>query len=217
MNFITHFLTGYGIARGLKYQNDRFEAFYLSAAAIIPDFDLLLNLFWTDFAHGVYTHTILGGLLFAFGFFGFAFLLLRSFLAKVDIKWTRLLTLTIIGLASHFLLDIFTHTRTSSPTDAHLYFWPFWDFSFHMNYIWPGVDYTVRILVEVVYTAALAGLIIIYDWFVKKYNLFFMFVPKFWWKYNKDNLPLESMPKTPYIYLGIFIAVMALEIANYGL
>ncbi len=86
-----------------------------------------------------------------------------------------------------------------------------------MNYIWPGVAYSVRILVEVVYTAVLAGMIIIYDWFIKKHNLFFMFVPKFWWKYNGEHLPSESTPKTPYIYLGIFIAVMALEIANYGL
>ncbi len=215
MNFITHFLTGYGIARGLKYQNDRFEAFYLSATAIIPDFDLFVSLFWPEFAHGVFSHTILGGLLFAFGFFGFAVLLLHSFLRRLDIKWTRLLALTMIGLATHFLLDIFTHTKTTLPSDAHLYFWPFWDFSFHMNYIW-GVDYWVRILVEVVYTGILVILIVFYDWFAKKHNLFYMFVPKFWWQHTKDHLPAEQMPKTPYIYLGIFIAAMALMIANYG-
>ncbi len=217
MNFITHFVTGYGIARGMKFQNDRFEAFYLSASAVIPDFDMLVGFFWPGFSHGVFSHTILGGLLFAFGFFGFSFLLLRTFLAKLDFKWTRLLGLTMIGLASHFLLDIFTYIKPSCITDAHLYFWPLWDFSVHMNCIWPSVDYTTRILVEVVYTAAIVCPILFYDWFAKKRNLFYMFVPKFWWRYSKDHFSAEEMPKTPYIYLCIFIAVEVLMIVNYGL
>ena len=216
MNFITHFLTGYGIARCMKYRNDQFEAFYLSASAVIPDFDTLVGFFWPAFAHGVFSHTIVGGVLFAMGFFAVTLLILSSFLRHLNLKWPRVLALTMIGLSSHFILDIFTHTQTSTPSDAHLYFWPIWNFSFHMNYIWPGVDYSIRVLVEVVYTAILVILIVFYDWLTKNHNPFYMLVPRFWWQHAKDPLPIEQMPKTPYLYLGIFFGVEAFMIANYG-
>ncbi len=217
MNFFTHFFTGYAIARGLKYQNDRFEAFYLSAAATIPDFDTLVGLFWPEFSHAVFTHTILGGLLFALVFFGCSVLLLHSFFAKLGIPLTRLLGLTLLGLASHFILDIFTYIQPSCVTDAHLYFWPLWDLSFHMNCIWPGVEYWVRILVEVIYTTILVGILLFYDWKVKKYNPFYTLVPAFWWRHTTEHLPANQMPRTPYIYLGLFVGVNLLALVKYGL
>jgi len=215
MNGVTHFFTGYLIARALKNENDRFESFFLGFAALIPDFDVAIGFFVPTFQHGVVSHTILGALLFAMVFLLGSYALLHGFVKDMQISFTRLLELTLIGLASHFILDIFTYQADCATTLAHLYFWPIWDQSFHMNCLWPGVTYLERTLVEVIYSAFLVVVIMVYDWGMKKHNPFLMFDPRRWWAYKPAQITREKVPKSTYVFIGIFFVIVVFSIIDY--
>ena len=215
MNGATHFFTGYLIARALNNENDRFESFFLGFAALIPDFDVAIGFFVPTFQHAVVSHTILGGLLFAMVFLLGSYALLHGFVKDMQIPFTRLLALTLIGLTSHLILDIFTFQVDCATTMAHLYFWPVWNQSFHMNCLWSGVTYLERTLVEVIYSGFLVVVILVYDWGMKKHNPFLMFAPHHWWAYKSAQITREKVPKSTYMFLGIFLVIVAFSIIDY--
>jgi len=61
-----------------------------------------------------------------------------------------------------------------------MYFWPIWNFSWHINTIFPGTSYSTRVLVEVVYCVLVALLIGGYQWTYRKQNPFHMFDRRNW-------------------------------------
>lgn len=178
MNLVTHFLTGYFIARGLKYKHNQFETFFLGICAIIVDIDSIIP----GLAHATWTHTILIGMLIGLITAIVVKLVLHDFTKKIGLTWGRAIFLAFLGIASHLIVDVFTFHEVCE-TDAHIYFWPIWEQSFHMNCIWPGVSYTLRIVIEVVYTAVLI-IALLFRLIKNKENPFEMFWYKNWLKYK---------------------------------
>lgn len=180
MNGIVHFSTGYLAGRALGYREYRFEALYMAVAAYSPDFDAWLSPFSHFFAHGIWTHTLIGVV---------AMSLVLSVVARGVIAWirppepvsfVRLWGLAFLGGTTHLFLDTFTFYESQVDAIHHMYFWPFWNFSWHINTIFPGTSYTTRVLVEVLYCVMVALFIGGCQWGYRKQNPFRMFVPRGW-------------------------------------
>lgn len=180
MNGITHFSTGYLAARGLGYREHRFEVFYVALAAYSPDFDLQLGHLSPFFAHGIWTHTLLGVGMMSFVLAMGAAAVIACFKRPAPIHFARLWGLAFLGGLSHLLLDTFTFYE--SPADAvhHMYFWPLWNFPWHINTVFPGVSYAVRVWIEVIYTVLVFAFILGYQWGYRKQNPFRIFDPRKW-------------------------------------
>ncbi len=165
MNFLTHFFTGYALARILGFKHNQFKTFYLSLACTIPDFDFLFIPF---FPHGTWTHTILFGSLLTLAYIG-VFLVILKRNSEVEFPSVSFLfAFAFLGFGIHLFQDIFTYLKSDcNDTIAHLYFYPFSNVSYHMNCLWPNVEYWHRIVVEYVYFIPLMG-IVIYRW--RKYD-----------------------------------------------
>ncbi len=210
MNELTHFLTGYLIARLLfKRKNDQFECFFIAFAALIPDFDSFLHLFIPieSLEHAIFTHTIIGGVLLTLIYTSVIWLIGKKFIKNLGINYQRLLFLAIIGLASHLVLDIFTYRQDIATTSAHLYFWPISDFSWHLNGFFPDIAYMTRILIEVIYTAIIGAYILFFQWAYKKESPISMLFPKNWLDYLSDTSRIEDLKKP----------AMAILILNFGI
>ncbi len=194
MNEFAHFLTGYLIARRLKdpntgkyYEYYRFECFLVAFAAFSLDLDFLINRI-TPMEHGVYSHTILGAISFAFGISIVTSLIMKGFSDdKIDhkiIPFTQLFKLATIGVLSHLLLDLVPYLpddpiERAGEIDHHMYLWPISKFPFHFNLIFPGYTYQIRVIVEIIYTL-LIGLLLLYLWLFKG-QLFVKSMFPFYW------------------------------------
>lgn len=203
MNEFTHFITGYLVARAMKYKVNRFESFFVAFSALIIDIDYTINLF-VPFEHGVVTHTLLGGFLLILAFTAITYPVASSLLQKTGTSFKRLLLLGVLGMLSHLALDSFTWhegpcsiwlnpatmpgsctcpgtTCVSVDDHHHLYFWPFWNFPPHINTMFPftWMTYEIRVYVEVIYTVAIATILIVQLLF-KKQNFFTVFWPPKW-------------------------------------
>ncbi|MHA1733913.1 MAG: metal-dependent hydrolase [Promethearchaeota archaeon] len=226
MNELTHFFTGYLLARAMKREHDEFPTFFLGIAALTPDFDAVVHLFVPSFHHGVFTHTILGGLLFAAIFVAATVAILgRSYLAEAGVTVKELAALAVVGLASHLVLDVFTFSGQCATDAAHQYFWPVWTFSFHMDCIW-GVDYLTRVLVEVFYSAALAA-VVAWDWRRGGNDPFHALKPARWWTHARGKGPAgvrtdQAAPHPPQVprrsqaYLWACVAILAVFALGYA-
>jgi hypothetical protein len=183
MNEFTHFFTGYVLARAMRFKHTRFETFFLAFASLIPDMDFTVSLFF-HVEHGVFTHTLVGGALFALAvacIVGCIKAGVNRFRpGTITIRFTMLLGLAMLGMAAHLAADSFTFYESAADATHHLYFWPFWDFPVHINTMFPGTTYATRVLVEVAYTAALGATILFYQWAYKKENPFVSFSPWAW-------------------------------------
>jgi membrane-bound metal-dependent hydrolase YbcI (DUF457 family) len=165
--------------------------------AIIMDINSFLHYIFPTFKpfeHAVFTHTIIGAVLLATIFTALTWGIGNNFLKKIDIDFKSLIILALIAVGSHLILDIFTYRENVWTTDAHLYFWPLWNLSFHFNAffhqsVYPNI-YTFRIIIKVIYTAFLIILLVFYGWIYKKQNPLESFLPRHWIK-NK-LYPIDS-------------------------
>ncbi|MFX0098882.1 MAG: metal-dependent hydrolase [Candidatus Hodarchaeota archaeon] len=212
MNGITHFLTGYLlVGRGLKYKNTRVESFLAGIFALVPDVDSIINQF-VPFEHGVFTHTLIGGLLFAliaaFITAGVIRLVSPGLFQKDHerhISVSRILLLSILGMFSHLALDMWTYHYGEADNTHHMYFWPLWNFAFHIDDIFPGprdLMWDIRVLVEVVYTIVIVAFILFYQWAKKKENPFYMFSP---WHWVESDRSRQTWVKALVMILGALV------------
>jgi membrane-bound metal-dependent hydrolase YbcI (DUF457 family) len=214
MNSVTHFLTGYLLGRTVfKKENDHYVPFFCGLVAILPDIDMFLHLIIPIklFEHAVFTHTIVGMLIITLLFTLMNWAIGRKFLRKLEINIKLFAIIALSGMISHLILDIFTFREDVWTTDAHLYFWPFWNLSFHFNAffhqsVFPNTR-LVRITIEVIYTAIIGVYIIFYQWGNKKENPFFMFNPKLWLNHLPESIDIEENKRYAYA-LSLFNLVL---------
>lgn len=182
MNSPIHFCTGYLAGRALGYREHRFEPLFVAAAAYAPDLDSPLSRFFPSFAHGIWTHTLIGvaviSLLLAAAVFG----LLVLVKGISPVSYRRLLGLAFLGGMTHLLLDGFTFYYSEGDAAHHMYFWPLWNFPWHINTVFPGVSFTVRVWVEVVYSVAVAAVILLYQGLYRRQNPLRAFDPRGWFR-----------------------------------
>jgi hypothetical protein len=214
MNIATHFATGYLTARGLGYDSDRFETFFLGLAALVPDLDLAAGLLIPGVRHGVMSHTILGGSLMAAALAFLSCLLLRGYLRAAQIPAWKLLGLALAGLAIHLILDVFTYGGGEGPNPAHRYFWPVWAQSFHMDYLWPAVRRWHRFLVEILFSAVVASVILAWDVIRDGKNPLHVLSPRRWWAHAGAGGPGGKPPLSLYVYPVILILLGAAYLAG---
>ncbi|MHA1272863.1 MAG: DUF4184 family protein [Promethearchaeota archaeon] len=210
------FFFGYFIARVImKKEHDKFETFFLSMCALIPDFDEVLGIF-INFEHGVFSHTIIGGLLFTFIYVSIIWLIGSKFFKSAELKYRYLIYLGIIGMFSHLFLDSFTYYYSyQSDGTHHMYFWPIWNFPFHINTIFPGATFQLRIIIEILFSAFLAIVIIFYFWIYKKENPFCMFLPYNWLNYLSNQIEKKILKKSATIILIFNISLLSFILLSY--
>lgn len=179
MNTFCHFLFGYWLARLRKHRYDQFESFFLAFASIVPDLDLILAI-----PHATWTHTLLISLGMGLGFVLLTGLIGSKFLKQIHFSFFMMLVYAIIGILGHLFLDIFTYLHEDCATSlAHQYLWPWVDLSFHMNCLWPGVEYWHRVVIEWVFVFPPLVIWMLYNWVKKGENLFHVLSPKHWKQY----------------------------------
>ncbi len=219
MNSITHFLTGYLLGRIVfKKKNDHFIPFFCGMVAILPDIDQFLHLIIPIqiFEHAVITHTIIGMLILTLLYTLVNWAVGRRFLKNININFKLLIMVALAAMLSHLIIDIFTYREDIWTTNAHLYFWPLWNFSFHLNAffhqsVFPNI-YLIRLAIEIIYSAILGIYIIFYQWAYKKENPFLMFNPKLWLNYLPQSADLSKNKKEAYLLSAINIIILILAI-----
>jgi membrane-bound metal-dependent hydrolase YbcI (DUF457 family) len=207
MNIITHLLSAYLLGRAIKLKHGEFYTFFLAIAGIIPDVDLVIGLVVPNFPHGVFSHTILGGMAFEMIYVLITVAILYPLIKNLNISIKKLVLLAMLGLCVHLFLDIFTYAQPGIDDTHHLYFWPFSDYSVHMNIIWTSVTYTLRVWVEVIYTTIVACIVLFYGWCIKKEDPFLILIPK----KDFDKMPeaeRNRIKKRFYIFVGILIVMV---------
>lgn len=182
MNGPIHFCTGYLTARALGYREHRFEPVYVAVAAYAPDFDMPLSKLSPFFAHGIWTHTLAGVLAMSVALSALVRVALLLFRPDVSLGYWKLLGLAILGGVTHLLLDAFTFYYSEGDATHHMYFWPLWNFPWHINTMFPGVSFTVRVWVEVFYSILVAGIIVLYQWAYRGQNPLRIVDPRRWFE-----------------------------------
>jgi membrane-bound metal-dependent hydrolase YbcI (DUF457 family) len=222
VNGITHMLTGYFLARAFKkgdgankYAHDSFPAVFTAIAAILPDIDSSIGI-----PHAQATHTILGALALAVALTGLAYALGFPFLREVKIPAVQLLAMAAAGVLSHLLLDTFTYYDgpcVGSP--AHVYFWPLWGQSFHLDCLFgatPAV-YLARVLVEWAFYSPFLVVLVLYRGIKHKENPLAMLCPVSWLRGSSgETFASRSRPvKASLVLLGIACAaIVVLQVAG---
>jgi hypothetical protein len=85
-------------------------------------------------------------------------------LKKLGISYQRLLLLARVACMTRLFLDICNHQKfmcaEAEQSGVYIYFWPIWNRSFHLDYLF-GWSYLTRYLIEcVIYMPILLALII---------------------------------------------------------
>jgi membrane-bound metal-dependent hydrolase YbcI (DUF457 family) len=166
MNEGLHFFTGYLIALAYLKPKDQKRTAYWGFGAFIGGFSGLLpdvGELFGNFGHGTWTHTILVASLMAVVLASIIILFARDLLFYIGIQPKQLVMLMWLAAMSHLVLDIFTHQQfecVQAELDfKHIYFWPFWGQSFHMDCLF-GWSYLVRIVVEwAIYLPIIVGIL----------------------------------------------------------
>ncbi len=138
----------------------------------------------------------------------------RKFLLKLEIDAKLLIIVGLTVLASHFILDIFTYREDVLTSNAHLYFWPIWNLSFHFNAffhqsVYPNI-YTVRIIIEIIYTGLIGIYILFYQWAYRKENPFFMINPKLWLDYLPESVNVNEFKRSAYSLSIVILFIFGL-------
>ncbi len=141
MNPISHFLAAYLIGRKLNLT--RGKLFLITFFGIISDFDvpffyILLGFKNPSFYHAGITHTLIFGLLAAIIATVIAIIIeLRKKKENVSVKYFLMFfSIAMLGFIIHISLDVITVANEYASLH-HLYFWPLWNFSFHIEYMFP--------------------------------------------------------------------------------
>lgn len=184
MNSPIHFCTGYLAGRALGYREHRFETFFVAVAAYSPDFDSYLSGISPLFAHGIWTHTLVGVAAMSLVLAALAAAAMALFRPAGRIGFPKLWGLAMVGGLTHLLLDAFTYYYSEGDATHHMYFWPVWNFPWHINTMFPGATFTVRVWVEVVYSVAVASFILLYQWAWRRQNPFRIFDPRGWFSHE---------------------------------
>jgi hypothetical protein len=207
VNGITHLFTGYFLARAFRrgdgtgmQAHDSFPAMFTAIAAILPDIDSSIGI-----PHAQVTHTILGALALAAAFTGLAYAMGFPFLREAKIPALQLFAMAAAGVLAHLLIDTFTYyDGPCAGSPAHVYFWPLWDQSFHLDCIFgatPAV-YMARVLVE---------------WAFYKENPLAMLCPVSWLRGTAGGaFASRSRPvKASLVLLGVACAaIVVLQVAG---
>lgn len=185
VNGLTHLFTGYFIARAFKrgdgaarHGHDSFPAMFTAIAAILPDIDSSIGI-----PHAQATHTILGALVLAVTFAGVVYLMGFPFLRAAKVPALQLLAMAVAGVLSHLLIDVFTYyDGTCAGSPAHVYFWPLWGQSFHLDCIFGTSSpvYLARVLVEWAFYSPFLVLLLLYRAIKLKENPLAMMNPLSW-------------------------------------
>ncbi len=183
MNGPIHFCTGYLAGRALGHREHRFEPLFVAVAAYSPDFDSYLGKVSPFFAHGIWTHTLVGVTAMSFTLAALAFAAISLFRPVERMGFLKLWGLAMLGGLTHLGLDAFTFYYSEGDATHHMYLWPVWNFPWHINTMFPGTTFTVRVWVEVVYSVAVA-LTILWQWVWRKQNPFRAFDPRGWFAPN---------------------------------
>jgi membrane-bound metal-dependent hydrolase YbcI (DUF457 family) len=186
MNSPIHFFTGYLAGRAVGYREYRFETLFVAVAAYSPDFDSQLRKLSPFFAHGIWTHTIVGVVAMSLVLATLAFVLLRWFKPDTNLTFRRLLGLAILGGMTHLFLDAFTFYYSVDDATHHRYFWPVWNFPWHINTMFPSATFRLRVWVEVIYSVGVASVILLYQWLYRGQNPFRMFDPRKWFHTEEE-------------------------------
>ena len=222
MNGITHLVTGYFLARlfgpgqgAARYKHDSFPAVFAAIAAILPDIDSSIGL-----PHAQATHTIIAALALAAAFTGIVYAIGFPFLREARLPLGRLLVLAVAGVSSHLLLDVFTfYGGTCAGAPAHVYFWPLWGQSFHLDCIFgasPAI-YAARVIVEWATYSPLLLVLLLYRGIKHKENPLAMLYPPSWLRDSPGmTFASQTRPvKASLVLLGtLCAAVVVLEIAG---
>ncbi len=180
MNSPIHFCTGYLAGRALGHREHRFEPFFVAVAAYSPDFDSYLDGISPFFAPGIWTHTLVGVAAMGLVLAAVAAAGLALFRPSGRIGFLKLWGLAVVGGLTHLGLDAFTFYYSEGDASHHMYFWPVWNFPWHINTMFPGATFTLRVWVEVVYSVAVASCILLYQWGWRGQNPFRIFDPRGW-------------------------------------
>jgi hypothetical protein len=224
MNGITHLLTGAIIARVFKrgngpeagrYAHDSFPAIFTAIAAILPDIDSSIGI-----PHAQVTHTIIGALALAAAFTGLVFAMGFPFLREAKIQAFQLLAMAVAGVLAHLFLDFFTYYGgTCAGSPAHVYFWPLWDQSFHLDCIFGAgtATYLARVLVEWAFYSPFLVVLLLYRGIKHKENPLAMLWPVNWLRTPASvSFASRSRPvKASLVLLGIAcIGIVVFEVAG---
>lgn len=182
MNSPIHFCTGYLAGRALGYREHRFEPLYVAVAAYAPDLDSPLSGFFPVLAHGIWTHTIAGVAVISVILATLSYSMFICFKKPHPFGFGKLLGLAFLGGMTHLTLDTFTFYESNADALHHMYFWPLWNFPWHINTLFPGTSYTVRVLIEVLYSILVAFIILVRQWWGRGQNPFRMFNPRGWFR-----------------------------------
>ena len=182
MNEFVHVGTGYLAARALGYREHRFETLFVALAAYSPDFDAQLRHLSPFFAHGIWTHTIVGVAIMGLVLAAIGYAVTARLKPEPPVGFMRLWGLAMLGGLSHLCLDAFTFYYSDGDATHHMYFWPLWNFPWHINTIFPGTTFTVRVWVEVIYSVLVGCVILPYQWVYRKENPFRMLNPRGWFR-----------------------------------
>jgi membrane-bound metal-dependent hydrolase YbcI (DUF457 family) len=187
MNGMVHFGTGYLAGRSLGYREYRFEALYMALAAYSPDFDSKLSRISPFFAHGIWTHTLAGVIVLSFALALITATIPALCRRSLPIGFMKLWGLALAGGIIHLVLDAFTYYETPADAIHHMYLWPVWNFPWHINTMFPGASYTVRVWVEVIYSVCVATIILLYQWAYRKQNPLRIFDPRGWFSADANQ------------------------------
>jgi hypothetical protein len=220
MNGITHLVTGYFIARIVRrspgeprHAHDEFATVFTAIASMVPDIDLAIGI-----PHATITHTLVMACLLAIGYATLVFAIGFKFFRKAHISLVQLIALALLAVLGHLGLDIFTYLgKDCATTQAHLYFWPAWNQSFHLDCLIAPVSwvYLMRVLVEWAFYSPFLLVLLVYRGIKYKENPFAMFFPDSWLKRaNMESFYDQSriMKGVLVILDAIFMAIIVVEL-----
>lgn len=189
MNELIHIFTGYFIAlvwlnSKMKTQNafqtHKWILILTGIAALLPD---LAEGFTPTFGHGTWTHTILGASMCAIFFTLFVYSICKQQITLHQITGRQFFFLNWIAAMSHLVLDIVTHQQfrcvEASADFKHIYFWPVWNQSFHLDCLF-GWTYLTRALLEWAVYIPIITIWLIIRWRKFQENPLQIFNPRLW-------------------------------------
>lgn len=222
MNGLAHLAAGWVLARQFReprtasrYRQDSCPALFLVLAGMLPDADSLVGL-----PHAQATHTALAALALATAFAAGVFALGRPWFRAWGLTFRRLLAVAFTGVTAHLVLDIFTfYGGPCEGAPAHVYFWPWWAQSFHLNCLF-GSSPAVRAVQQVIEWGIATPLLV--GWLVYRglrygENPLALLRPGHWRRLVEEasGQPLSGRGKTRFVLLSLlFVAGLLISLVG---